>query len=78
MSRFLFQIDSEISYGVAVTDIFYHFADKFFVRRHFSVFHKFAEIVAKYSAEIMMAGVRKERTAVGKHADKRAEMPRSG
>lgn len=54
----------EIRYRIAITNIFYNFSDERFVGRHLAVFHKFAEVIAQNSAEIMMPRIRQERAAV--------------
>ena len=48
---------AEIFYRVVVANISYHFADEFYIFRHLAVFDKSAEIRAKYSPEIVVAGI---------------------
>lgn len=48
---------AEIVYRVVVTYVSYDLADKIQIARHFAVFNHLSEIVAEYSAEVMMARI---------------------
>ena len=68
-------LKTEIVLSVAVCDILDNRPDPIEVVRQKSLFHLTAEQIAEDPAEVLVAGVREERTAVGQHPDKEGEQP---
>lgn len=67
-------LEIEIAVCVIVRDILDHLMDKcHFALRKLSVLDVFAEKVAEYSAEVLVARIRKETAGVSEHSYKSAE-----
>ena len=70
-------LDAATKNGIVVTNISYNLSHKLHIARHLAILDHCTEIVTENTAEIVMTGIREERTAVGQHPHERAQMPRS-